>query len=148
MAMNVSLTPRLEAFVREKIASGLYNNASEVVRDALRLMVERHDAKSAATAPRKDAVLAALRAQKTALRARGVSTAYLFGSVGRDEARPNSDVDVLIDLDPRRRTGLLDLAAIKRLLDDAIGHPVDVVTREGLAKELKAKVSTEAERVF
>lgn len=148
MAMNVSLTPRLEAFVREKVASGLYNNASEVLREALRLMVKRHEVQPVAAAPKKDVVLAALRAQKPALRVHGVAAMYLFGSVTRGEARPGSDVDVLIDLNPRRRTGLLDLAAIKRLLDDAIGHPVDVVTREGLAKELKAKVSTEAERVF
>ena len=39
--MNVSLTPRLEAIVREKVASGLYNNASEVVREAIRQMDAR-----------------------------------------------------------------------------------------------------------
>ena len=39
--MNVSLTPRLETMVREKVESGLYNNASEVVREALRSMEER-----------------------------------------------------------------------------------------------------------
>lgn len=37
--MNVSLTPELEAMVRAKVATGLYNNASEVLRDALRQMV-------------------------------------------------------------------------------------------------------------
>jgi antitoxin ParD1/3/4 len=41
--MNVSLTPRLEEMIREKVDSGLYNNASEVVREALRLLDE-HDA--------------------------------------------------------------------------------------------------------
>jgi antitoxin ParD1/3/4 len=39
--MNVSLTPELEQLVREKVASGLYQTASEVVRDALRLLKER-----------------------------------------------------------------------------------------------------------
>jgi antitoxin ParD1/3/4 len=38
MTLNVSLTPQLEEFVREKVSSGLYNSASEVVREALRLM--------------------------------------------------------------------------------------------------------------
>ena len=41
--MNVSLTPELESAVREKVASGLYNNASEVMRDALRLMLKRDE---------------------------------------------------------------------------------------------------------
>lgn len=38
--MNVSLTPQLEALVHEKVASGLYNSASEVIREALRLLEE------------------------------------------------------------------------------------------------------------
>lgn len=41
--MNVNLTPQLEAMVRRKVEAGQYNNASEVVRDALRLMQERDD---------------------------------------------------------------------------------------------------------
>ena len=39
--MNVHLTPRLEKMVRQKVASGLYNSASEVVREALRLLDEQ-----------------------------------------------------------------------------------------------------------
>lgn len=39
--MNVSLTPQLETMVRERVASGRYNNASEVVREALRLLDDR-----------------------------------------------------------------------------------------------------------
>lgn len=38
MAMNISLTPQLEDMIRQKIASGSYSSASEVVREALRLM--------------------------------------------------------------------------------------------------------------
>ena len=38
MTLNVNLTPKLEALVRQKVAEGLYNNASEVIRDALRRM--------------------------------------------------------------------------------------------------------------
>jgi antitoxin ParD1/3/4 len=41
--MQISLTPELEELVNEKVASGLYDDASEVVRDALRLM-DRQDA--------------------------------------------------------------------------------------------------------
>lgn len=41
MTMNVNLTPQLESLVKQKVASGLYNSASEVVREALRLMEEQ-----------------------------------------------------------------------------------------------------------
>ena len=39
--MNISLTPTLEKFVQDKVASGLYNSVSEVVREALRLLASR-----------------------------------------------------------------------------------------------------------
>ena len=39
--MNISLTPQLEALVKNKVESGLYGSASEVMRDALRLLEER-----------------------------------------------------------------------------------------------------------
>ena len=41
MTMNVSLSPQLEAMVKDKLASGRYTSASEVVREALRLMEQR-----------------------------------------------------------------------------------------------------------
>ncbi|HER27216.1 MAG TPA: type II toxin-antitoxin system ParD family antitoxin [Rhodospirillales bacterium] len=41
--MNFSLTPKLEQFVRERARSGDYNNASEVVRDAIRLLKRREE---------------------------------------------------------------------------------------------------------
>jgi antitoxin ParD1/3/4 len=43
--MNISLTPELEKIVQTKVSSGHYNNASEVIRDALRLMI-KEDAKA------------------------------------------------------------------------------------------------------
>jgi antitoxin ParD1/3/4 len=45
--MNVSLTPELEKFVSAKVESGRYNSASEVVREALRLLEEHDQAKAA-----------------------------------------------------------------------------------------------------
>lgn len=45
--MNISLTAPLEALVQEKVASGFYNNASEVIREALRLMHERDQREAA-----------------------------------------------------------------------------------------------------
>jgi len=46
--LNVSLTPELEKFVDQRVASGLYQTASEVVRDALRLLEEQEAARQAA----------------------------------------------------------------------------------------------------
>ena len=55
MTMNVNLTPQLEEMVRQKVASGLYGTASEVVRDALRLMEKEDQLRAAKLAQlRKD----------------------------------------------------------------------------------------------
>lgn len=39
--MNISLTPALEKFVQDKVASGLYNSVSEVIREAIRLLISK-----------------------------------------------------------------------------------------------------------
>jgi antitoxin ParD1/3/4 len=49
-SMNVSLTPELEKFVQSRVASGLFQTASEVVREGLRLLEERERAREAALA--------------------------------------------------------------------------------------------------
>jgi antitoxin ParD1/3/4 len=41
--MHISLTDRLDDYVREKVATGLYNNASEVIREALRLKISAEE---------------------------------------------------------------------------------------------------------
>ena len=46
LAMNVSLTPELESFVQNKVSSGRYTSASEVVREALRLLEEQEKARA------------------------------------------------------------------------------------------------------
>ena len=49
-SLNVSLTPELEQFVQSRVASGLYQTASEVIREGLRLLEERERARDAALA--------------------------------------------------------------------------------------------------
>jgi antitoxin ParD1/3/4 len=56
--MNVSLTPELERLVDEKVASGFYDSASEVVREALRLLKERDEIRSLARAELRRDVMA------------------------------------------------------------------------------------------
>ena len=47
MTMNVNLSPQLEDMIRQKIVSGLYTSASEVIREALRLMEEKDSFRAA-----------------------------------------------------------------------------------------------------
>jgi uncharacterized protein len=149
--MNVSLTPELEKYIRRKVASGLYNNASELIREALRLFVAREGTPVGRPTPElvsKDEVLAKLAALEKPLREHGLSSLALFGSVARGAARADSDIDVLIDVVPDARFSLIDLVLVKDFLEDRLGRKVDVVTKEGLDPAVRDRVLREAEAVF
>jgi uncharacterized protein len=148
--MNVSLTPKLEEFIRRKVAGGLFNNASEVVRDALRLSIERDSALPAAqdNPLSKDVVRGRLTLLEGALRERGLMSVALFGSVLHGGAGSGSDIDLLVDLDPGRRLSLVDLVGIGDFLEENLGRTVDLVTRDGIDPAIRDTVFSEAERVF
>lgn len=149
--MNVSLTPELEQYIRRKVDSGLYSNASEVVREALRLLVGREGgsaAKSERAPPQGESIRTQLKALEEPLRERGLSALALFGSTARDTARPDSDVDVLIDIARDVSFSLIDLVSVKDFLEDRLGRTVDVVTREGLDPAIRDRVIREARAVF
>jgi uncharacterized protein len=150
-AMNVSLTPELEKYIRRKVASGLYNNASELIREALRLLVAREGTPVGRTTREpvsKDELLAKLAALEKPLREHGLSSLALFGSVVRGTARADSDIDVLIDVVPEARFSLVDLVSVKDFLEERLGRKVDVVTKEGLDPVIRDRVFREAEAVF
>lgn len=75
-------------------------------------------------------VLAILRAQAGELRRRGVRRLRLTGSVARAEAGPDSDIDLLVEIDHGSigRFSLLDLAGLELDLADALGREVQLVT--------------------
>lgn len=149
--MNISLTPELEQYIRRKVESGLYSNASEVVREALRLLVGREvsgAARSQRDPPRSEVIDAKLKSLEQPLRERGLTALALFGSTARGASRADSDVDVLIDVAPGARFSLVDLVSVKHFLEDKLGRKVDVVTREGLDPAIRDRVIREARAVF
>lgn len=149
--MNVSLTPALEKYIRRRVSSGLYNNASEVIREALRLLIEREQfsvGKAAPQPPSKEKVFAQLSALERPLRERGLTSLALFGSYVRRTARADSDIDVLVEIAPGMRFSLVDLVSLKDYLEDRLGRSVDVVTKDGLDPVIRDRVLREAEAVF
>ena len=93
-------------------------------------------------------VLDRLKTVEPALRGLGVEGLYLFGSHARDEACPDSDVDVFVDPSPTARFGFLPFMDALETLERAVGQRVDYGTRRGLHPLLRPKIEREAIRVF
>jgi predicted nucleotidyltransferase len=72
----------------------------------------------------------------------GAQNVRVFGSLARGEAGPESDIDILVELDPGR--SLLDIIAIKQDLEDLIGYEVDVVTEAAISPYIREQVLKEA----
>lgn len=145
-SMNVSLPPKLGEYVHRKIEGGLYGNASEVLREGLRLLIARDEAGQ--EPPLKSEIRAELAAMEETLRKEGVTALSLFGSVVRGEAQADSDIDVLIEVDPEAKFGLLDRIGVKHLIEDRLNRKVDVLKKGGIRPEFEQRILHEVEKIF
>lgn len=75
-------------------------------------------------------------------RRHGARNVRVFGSIARGEARPNSDVDFLVEMEPGR--SLLDLGGLLMELQELFGCRVDVVTEASLRPRIRERVLREA----
>jgi predicted nucleotidyltransferase len=90
----------------------------------------------------REQVIATLRAHEPELRHRGVLHAALFGSVARGEAKPASDIDIMIEIEPSAPIDMLEYIGITHYLADLFPGRVDVANRS----RLKPYVQPNAER--
>jgi len=93
-------------------------------------------------------ILTRLRENEAALRARGVAHAALFGSRARGDSRPDSDTDIMIEIDPTARVSVYDYVALKDYIAGLFEGPVDVVSREGLKPYVRPAVIVDAIYAF
>jgi predicted nucleotidyltransferase len=96
----------------------------------------------------KGEIIATLRAHEPDLRRQGVAHAALFGSHARDDARPESDIDIVIDLDPDARLSVFDYVGVREYIAGLFDSPVDVVNREGLKPYVKPSALADAVYAF
>jgi predicted nucleotidyltransferase len=89
-----------------------------------------------------------LKATESALRDLGVIGLYLFGSHARDQAGPDSDVDVFIDPKPDRSFGFLNYMDAFDVICGSVGGNVDYGTRNGLHPLLRPEIERESIRIF
>ena len=75
-----------------------------------------------------------------------VTSLSIFGSVARDEASVDSDVDILVEFDPGAVVGLFEFVRLQRYLTQLLGRRVDLATPDALHKALRASILSEAIR--
>ena len=73
--------------------------------------------------------------------------AYLFGSQVRDEAKEESDIDILVELDYSQRIGLL-FVEMQLELEEILQKKVDLVTTQGVSKYIKPIIEKERELIY
>ena len=84
----------------------------------------------------RGAIIGTLRAREAELRAHGVTHAAVFGSVGRDAQRPDSGIDILVDLDPAVVATMVDDAGLKADVTSLFPRSLDGIDREALKPRL------------
>ncbi len=95
---------------------------------------------------KRNRVLSILNAHQAELHDLGVKSLEIFGSVARDEARPDSDVDFLVEFSIE--ASLFDLFRIRHYLEDLLGCDVDLGTTDALKEHLRETILKDVIGVF
>ena len=93
-------------------------------------------------------IVKTLKARESDLRAHGVVHAALFGSVARNGQRVDSDIDILVDLDPAVVVTIFDYAGLKDYVASLFPGAVDVIDRDALKPPLRGRVAADAIHAF
>jgi uncharacterized protein len=93
-------------------------------------------------------VLETLRRSEAALRARGVRRAALFGSLARGDNQPDSDIDIMVEIDPAARITVFDYVGLKEYIAGLFDGPVDVVNCDNLKPYVRPAATADAIYAF
>ena len=96
----------------------------------------------------RNEIVERIRKRADNIRAEGATALYLFGSVARNEATVDSDIDIFVDYDPKSRFSLMNLSGIRLIVMDEVGREVDITTRDSLHPRLEQRILAEAVRIL
>jgi predicted nucleotidyltransferase len=97
---------------------------------------------------KRDEVIAKLQARQGEIKAAGVEHVQLFGSTVRGDARPDSDIDLLVDINPSRKWTLVSVSHAQNVLSDIVGAEVDMCVRPWMRRAFAPYILAEAVDVF
>lgn len=89
-----------------------------------------------------------LKTLEPALRAEGVTHVSLFGSRARGDNRQDSDIDLLVDVDPAKRFSILNLIGVEHIVSDATGMSANAFMRRSLDDGFRSTIAADLVTVF
>ncbi|WP_289036475.1 nucleotidyltransferase domain-containing protein [uncultured Roseibium sp.] len=119
------LSARVPARLKNRFKS-LAAERGEKVQDLLNRLVQDYVEREDRSAPAATDVIRSLRAIQPDLEAKGLEHLFLFGSVARGEARPDSDIDLAYQVLDGKTLSLFDLGRIMQQLKAALGTTADI----------------------
>ncbi len=144
--LSVRVSPETRNRIKA-LAAGRGQSVQDLVGDVLDRFLAEQDRQP----PALSDVLGRLRAHASALQQRGVTSLWVFGSVVRGDARPDSDIDLIAEFasDPSdRRMSLTGFASLREDLAALLGAPVDLAEWRVLRPHIRAAAQREAVQVF
>ena len=120
----------------------------QTVQELVGGVVERFLDAQCGPGPALAAVRSAIEGAGPVLRQRGIAGVWLFGSVARDQAAADSDVDLLVEFVPGAQVSLVGLASLRAELSDLLGWRADVMEWAALRPDVRAAAEQDAVRVL
>ena len=96
----------------------------------------------------REQLLTELLALRPDLEREGVIHVALFGSRARGDHRPDSDIDLVIEVDEKRKFSLLDLIGVGHIVEDSIGLPTSLFMRRSLEPGFETEVQRDGVAIF
>jgi predicted nucleotidyltransferase len=96
----------------------------------------------------RDEIIAKLRETVPALKAEGVTSLAIFGSRSRGDAKADSDLDILVDIDPTAEFSLFDVIGVQHIVQDATGLETQATLRSDIDQRMADRIADDLIKVF
>ncbi|MBI4275376.1 MAG: nucleotidyltransferase domain-containing protein [Rhizobiales bacterium] len=96
----------------------------------------------------RDEIIDKLRATAPAIKAEGVTRLAIFGSRARGDEQANSDLDILIEVDPDAKFSLLNLVGVEHIVRDVTGLRTQAALRRSLDPRMAERIADDVVEVF
>ncbi len=141
------LSVRLPEATRDRLKAAAAARG-KTVQGLVGSLVERFLAEEGRGAPDLATIVSVLRSHAGLLKQRGVTDLWVFGSVARGDARPDSDIDLVAVFKPDARLSLVSLASLRTDLSELLGAPADLVERDALHAAVRDAADRDGVRVL